>query len=73
MQRMIEAVLINKLLNKYQSRLEECQNRWEEDFNAIRANDKEEIDPDVVDDMTLVNVQIGAYECIVKDLKELVK
>jgi len=71
MQRMIEATLINELLKKYQERLEECQNKWEEDYNVIKASD--ELDADVVDDMNLVNIQIGTYECIVKDLKELVK
>lgn len=73
MQRMIEATLINELLKKYQGRLEECQNKWEEDFNIIKTSNKKEIVDNATDNLTLVNVQIGTYECIVKDLKELVK
>lgn len=73
MQRMIEATLVNKILDKYQTRLKECEDKWNEDYE----NHNHETDPTklsfLVEDMNLVNVQIGAYECIVKDLKELIK
>lgn len=73
MQRMIEATLVKKLLDKYEGRLKECEERWGNDY----AEHNKEADPTklafLVEDMNLVNVQISAYECIVKDLKELIK
>lgn len=72
MQRTIEATLINKILQKYEQRLKECQDKWDDDYAKIRQGKGSE-DQDLIDDMNLVNVQIGAYECIVKDLKGLVK
>lgn len=73
MQRMIEATLINKILQKYEQRLKECQDKWDDDYAKIKQSNGEEMPQDLIDDMNLVNVQIGAYECIVKDLKGLVK
>ena len=67
---MIEATLINEILKKYEGRLQECQDKWDEDYTKIRQGSE---DQGLIDDMNLVNVQIGAYECIVKDLKGLVK
>ena len=73
MQRTIDAVLINKLLIKYETRLKECEARWDEDYEKHNK----ETDPTklsfLVEDMNLVNIQISAYECIVNDLKELIK
>lgn len=73
MQRLIEAVLVKKILDKYENRLKECEERWDNDYEKHNK----ETDPTklsfLVEDMNLVNVQISAYECIVKDLKELVK
>ena len=73
MQRLIEATLVNKILKKYEDRLKECETRWDKDYEKHNR----ETDPTklsfLVEDMNLVNVQISAYECIVKDLKELVK
>ena len=81
MQRLIESTLINKILDKYQSRLTECQDKWNKDYDEIKTIQNQEqtqyIDHErkqrLVEDLNLVNVQIGAYECIVKDLKELIK
>lgn len=74
MQRLIEAILVNKLLSKYEGRLMECQTRWDDDYQELKYED---IDPKrksfLVDDVNILNAQIGAYECIVKDLKELIK
>jgi len=51
MQRMIEATLINELLKKYQERLEECQNKWEEDYIKIRQGSE---DQGLIDDIRKV-------------------
>ena len=74
MQRMIESTLINKLLAKYEARYMECQTKWDDDYEEIKGDN---IDPKrksfLIDDVNVLNAQIGAYECIVKDLKELIK
>lgn len=74
MQRMIESTLINNLLSKYQTRFDECQAQWEKDCQELKDNN---IDADrkdfILTDISNINIQLSAYECIVKDLKELIK
>lgn len=74
MQRMIESTLINNLLSKYQGRYDECQAKWNEDYKEMQD---EHIDLKrnsfLADEINSLNVQLSAYECIVKDLKELIK
>ena len=74
MQRMIEAPLIYNLWKKYNERFNECQTQWDKDYVELQ---NEDIDADRKDflltDIVNLNVQLSAYECIVKDLKELIK
>ena len=74
MQRMIEAPLVYNLWKKYSERFNECQAQWDKDCIELQ---NENINADRKDflltDIASLNVQISAYECIVKDLKELIK
>lgn len=74
MQRMVESTLINNLLSKYQTRFNECQAQWDKDYQELKDNN---IDADrkdfILTDIANINIQLSAYECIVKDLKELIK
>ncbi len=62
-----------EMYKKYQSRLTDCQ-------DAFDLHTKELSDPSITQDrrdwlhkdIQLLNVQIGVYECIVKDLKEII-
>lgn len=74
MQRLIEATLIKNILDKYQIRYDECQAQWDKDCQELKDNI---VDADRKDflltDIANINIQLSAYECIVKDLKELIK
>lgn len=74
MQRTIESTLINNLLSKYQTRFDECQAKWNEDYEELKDNNIEADRKDfILTDISNVNIQLSVYECIVKDLKELIK
>lgn len=74
MQRTIESTLINNLLSKYQTRFNECQAKWNEDYEELKDNNIEADRKDfILTDISNVNIQLSVYECIVKDLKELIK
>lgn len=76
MQRMIESVVINKILNKYKERYEECEQQWKNDsaeLLELQLNDNQDRINFILNDITSLNAQLSAYECIIKDLKELVK
>lgn len=71
---------IQKLLNKYQTRYEECDAQWTKDMEEYKTLDSSEKNDYtrkrisyLNEDMLCLNSQIAAYECIVKDLKELLK
>lgn len=74
-QRMIESTVINKLLSKYQTRFDECQAQLEKDYQEL--NDYNILGTDKMDfiltDINDINLQLSVYECIIKDLKELIK
>ena len=59
---------------KYDNRFNECQAQWDKDCAELKDSN---IDADRKDflltDIANLNVQLSAYECIVKDLKELIK
>ena len=63
-------MIIQAILEKYESRKEECEEKFDEDVVSL----KQTIDADrkkyLTDDMMCLNAQIGTYECIIKDLKE---
>ena len=74
MQRLIEATLIKNILEKYQNRYDECQAQWDKDCQELKDNiinaDRKDF---LLTDIANINIQLSAYECIVKDLKELIK
>lgn len=62
---------LNVLLEKYEMRKEECEEQFDDDLKELKLkNNSVERISWLNEDMRLVNVQIGAYECIIKDLKE---
>ena len=74
MQRLIEATLIKNILEKYQNRYDECQAQWDKDCQELKDNiinaDRKDF---LLTDIANINIQLSAYECIIKDLKELIK
>jgi hypothetical protein len=74
MQRLIEATLIKNILEKYQGRYDECQAQWDKDWQELKDNIVSEDRKDfILTDIANLNMQLSAYECIIKDLKELIK
>ena len=62
---------LNTLLEKYEIRKEECEEQFDDDLKELKLkNNSVERISWLNDDMRLINAQIGAYECIIKDLKE---
>jgi hypothetical protein len=62
---------LNTLLEKYEMRKEECEEQFDDDLKELKLKDNSlERISWLNDDMRLINAQIGAYECIIKDLKE---
>ena len=61
---------IQKLISKYNSRIEDCQNQIEDDKLALDASHDEDASW-LTEDIFSLNTQISIYECIIKDLKEL--
>ena len=62
---------LNALLEKYEMRKEECEEQFDDDLKELKLkNNSVERISWLNDDMRLINAQIGAYECIIKDLKE---
>ena len=86
MQRTIDIVVIRKILEKYQTRLNECHDRWNNNNEILKSIEQEEesclangIAPCtqqrkdfIAKDFEALNIQIGTYECFIKDLKKLV-
>ena len=65
---------LNTLLEKYEIRKEECEEQFDDDLKELKLNNSSlERISWLNDDMRLINAQIGAYECIIKDLKEWLK
>ena len=64
---------LTEIYKKYQARLLECQDIFNLDVKELQDKDiTAERREWLKKDMDLLNVQIGAYECIVKDLGEIV-
>lgn len=62
---------IQDIYNKYNTRYNECQEQWDNDYDELlNRNPNEKRKNWLIDDMSVLNSQISAYECIVKDLKE---
>lgn len=84
MQRLIEKVLIKKILDKYEERYKECDEQWHKDMIELECIDEKcaevglewtehERKDFLLNDITSLNAQVSAYECIIKDLKGLVE
>ena len=85
MQRMIEATLIAKILEKYEQRYKECSEQWDSDYVELGVMDEQKAKGKpqqwtdherrdfIINDILALNAQISAYECIIKDLKGLIK
>jgi hypothetical protein len=62
------------MLEKYEMRKQECEECFDEDVKELKVKDNSHDRIDWLhDDMKCLNAQIGVYECIIKDLKELLK
>lgn len=58
---------INEMYEKYNSRLQECIDKWSETLAKVKETETNNL----IEELSALNVQIGIYECIVKDLKEM--
>ena len=73
MQRLIEATLIKNILEKYQGRYDECQAQWDDNYKELQQTSDLDRRSFLLEGITSLNAQISAYECVIKDLKELIK
>lgn len=65
---------LNALLEKYQERNSECEERFDEDILSLKINDNTEQQIEWLNaDIQSLNIQLGIYECILRDIKELIK
>ena len=63
---------LKAILEKYEERIDECNERFDEDVLSLKIKDntQERIDW-LHNDIQSLNAQIGCYECMIKDMKEL--
>ncbi len=59
-----------QIYDKYKDRLDETQKAWDDAYNELRNSTDRERKNYLTEHIQLLNAQISAYECIVKDLKE---
>lgn len=65
---------LNALLEKYQERNTECEEKFDEDVLLLKINDNTEQQIEWLNaDIQSLNIQLGIYECILRDIKELIK
>ena len=68
MKKQLEAVL-----DKYTERKIDCEEHFDEDVLSLKSTDDANRINWLNQDIQCLNVQIGVYECIIKDIKELLK
>ena len=77
MQRVIESTVILPILEKYEQRYKECSEQWDSDYVELEVMDEKQEQDErkdfLINDILALNAQISAYECIIKDLKGLIK
>ena len=73
MQRLIESTLIKNILEKYQGRYDECQAQWDDNYKELQQTSDSDRRSFLLEGITSLNAQISAYECVIKDLGELIK
>ena len=65
---------IKDIIEKYEKRYEECEEQFASDVSEISdANISQERLAWLNEDMISLNGQLGAYECIIRDLKRLLQ
>lgn len=65
---------LENMLEKYELRKEECEEQFNDDTTELIENyNTDERIAWLNEDMRLLNIQISIYECIIKDLKEILK
>ena len=62
MQRLIEATLVNKILKKYEDRLKECEERWDNDYEKHNKDDNIEEDWGIKKDCTWLGYNLIEVE-----------
>lgn len=65
--------ILVKLLNKYQERYDECEEQRKLHMQELQTTINEERKNWLLEDITSLNVQISAYECIIKDLRGIIR
>jgi hypothetical protein len=73
MQRLVEATLIKNILEKYQGRYDECQLQWDDNYKELQQTSDSDRRSFLLEGIVSLNAQLSAYECVIKDLKELIK
>lgn len=73
MQRLIEATLIKNILEKYQGRYDECLSQWDDNYKQLQQTSDSDRKSFLLEGIVSLNSQLSAYECVIKDLKELIK
>ena len=71
----MKKMTIQQMYNKYKSRYEECDAEWNKAYDELKTLDESpqkdtKRKSQLSENMFALNMQISAYECIVKDLKE---
>lgn len=64
---------LEELLTKYEDRMLDCQEQFDEDILNLKTCSDAKKRAWIDTDIHYINAQIGAYECIIKDIKELMK
>lgn len=73
MQRNCEVTVLRKLMNKYQERFDICDEQWHTDIQELQQCQDSERQDWLNNDLTSLNAQMSAYECIIKDLRGIVE
>ena len=62
---------LKAILEKYEERIDECNERFDEDVLSLKIKDNTQERMDWLhNDIQSLNAQIGCYECIIKDIKD---
>ncbi len=73
MQRNCEVTVLLQLLNKYQDRYVECENKWQDNMEQLKECSDQERRSWLLEDIVSLNSQLSAYECIIKDLRGIIE
>lgn len=63
---------LEELLDKYEQRVIECDEQFAEDVASLKTcSDNSRVEW-LNNDIRSLNTQLGVYECIIKDIEELI-